>query len=510
MLPSKTRLIVGSLLVVAFLCSACKPARKTADDSNTMVIMNNGKIRHAAVAGQFYPAAAQEVNAELKAFFSKFAKVPQRDDIQAVVVPHAGWVFSGEVAASAFARINPAKRYKRIFLIGPSHQVYLDSISVASGYGFYETPLGKIEIDTQVCNQLAETNPHITFSERAHAREHCLEVQLPFLQYWLKEMPPIVPIIIATDDIEKCIALKQTLEPYFNTDNLFVFSSDFSHYPSYADANKVDHLTGEAVESGNMQMLASVIERLESKHIRNLSTCACGAVGLYTLLSFTTNEPSFNIEHIMYRNSGDSEYGEKDRVVGYHSFIVYQNTDSAQNFSLTHEEKCLLLDIAHNSIESKLRGIPRADFPLSPALKTKCGAFVTLNKNGRLRGCIGHFGEHYPLHETVFEMARAAAFEDYRFDPVTPSELDDISIEISVLTPLRRITDISEFKYGKHGIYIQKGGRGGTFLPQVAFDTDWTKEEFLGHCSRDKAGLGWDGWKDADLYIYDALIFAEE
>ena len=107
-------------------------------------------------------------------------------------------------------------------------------------------------------------------------------------------------------------------------------------------------------------------------------------------------------------------------------------------------------------------------------------------------------------------MARAAAFEDYRFDPVTSSELDDISIEISVLTPLRRITDISEFKYGKHGIYIQKGGRGGTFLPQVAFDTDWTKEEFLGHCSRDKAGLGWDGWKDADLYIYDALIFAEE
>lgn len=182
MLPSKSRLIVGSLLVVAFLCSACKPARKTADDSNTMIIMNNGKIRHAAVAGQFYPAAAQEVNAELKAFFSKFAKVPQRNDIQAVVVPHAGWVFSGEVAASAFARINPAKRYKRIFLIGPSHQVYLDSISVASGYGFYETPLGKIEIDTQVCNQLAESNPHITFSERAHAREHCLEVQLPFLQ----------------------------------------------------------------------------------------------------------------------------------------------------------------------------------------------------------------------------------------------------------------------------------------------------------------------------------------
>ena len=141
------------------------------------------------------------------------------------------------------------------------------------------------------------------------------------------------------------------------------------------------------------------------------------------------------------------------------------------------------------------------------ALLQKCGAFVSLHKHGRLRGCIGHFGEDVPLHEIVARMARAAAFEDPRFMPVGREELADIDIEISVLTPMRRINSLDEFQLHRHGIYIRKGYRSGTFLPQVADEVDWTKEEFVGHCSQDKAGIGWDGWRDAELYVYEAIIF---
>jgi AmmeMemoRadiSam system protein A len=147
---------------------------------------------------------------------------------------------------------------------------------------------------------------------------------------------------------------------------------------------------------------------------------------------------------------------------------------------------------------------------LSPILKTNCGAFVTLKKNGNLRGCIGRFDASEPLYKVVQEMAIASSTQDTRFLPVESNEIPELEIEISVLTPMRRISTIDEFELGKHGIYMRKGYRSGTFLPQVAAETGWTKEEFLGHCAQDKAGFGWNGWKDAELFVYEALVFGEE
>ena len=172
----------------------------------------------------------------------------------------------------------------------------------------------------------------------------------------------------------------------------------------------------------------------------------------------------------------------------------------------------MLKEIAYTSIKDSLDGkrvttVDSSLFAVHPSLKQKCGAFVSLHKYGHLRGCIGHFGEDYPLHEMVAEMARAAAFEDPRFMPVSRDELNDLDIEISVLTPMRRIQSLDEFELHRHGIYIRKGYRSGTFLPQVADEVNWTKEEFVGHCSQDKAGLGWDGWRDAELYVYEAIVF---
>lgn len=167
----------------------------------------------------------------------------------------------------------------------------------------------------------------------------------------------------------------------------------------------------------------------------------------------------------------------------------------------------MLKSIAYHTIKATLEGKKYEPGKLSDVLLTKCGAFVSLHKKGRLRGCIGHFGEDMPLYQVVEHMAKAAAFEDPRFYGVTMEELDDIDIEISVLTPMKRIQNIDEFELGKQGIFIRKGYHTGTFLPQVADEVSWTKEEFLGHCSQDKAGIGWDGWKTAELYTYEAIVF---
>lgn len=182
-------------------------------------------------------------------------------------------------------------------------------------------------------------------------------------------------------------------------------------------------------------------------------------------------------------------------------------------FELTKQERATLLMIARKTIEQWLEHANLYHVnPLSCSdnLKLDCGAFVTLHKNKQLRGCIGRFITNDPLYVTIQQMALSAAFHDHRFLPVINNELPDIDIEISVLTPLQRIDSIDDFILGKHGIYIRRGVNSGTFLPQVAIETGWTVDEFLGHCARDKAGIGWDGWKLAELYVYEALVFGEK
>jgi hypothetical protein len=254
------------------------------------------------------------------------------------------------------------------------------------------------------------------------------------------------------------------------------------------------------------------------------------------LLMMTEDSKGIQIKHIRYCNSGDSPYGGHDRVVGYHAFAFTREEKGARvptvpafdegeaspqpspqgegggeqttaGFQLTDADKAMLKEIARESIRLSFFGRTYKPENLSPTLKQKCGAFVSLHKHGRLRGCIGHFGEDYPLGEIVAQMARAAAFEDPRFDRVQQSEFNELDIEISVLTPMRRIKSLDEFELGKHGIYIRKGWRSGTYLPQVADEVNWTKEEFVSHCAAEKAGIGWNGWKDAELYVYEAIVF---
>ena len=481
-------------------------------------------VRAATQANRFYTGDARELSEEVDSFLALHSGETKYPNVAAVIVPHAGYYFSGNVAASAYMAIDYQKQYKRIFLLGPSHHEWLDGASVNTEADWYATPLGNVKVDHETAEKFTTTDcTDFFYKPEAHDREHCLEVQLPFLQRLFamhtQEVPPIVPIVISTNDYDKLKRIAEILKPYFTDENLFVISSDFSHYPSYEDAYEVDAKTGKAVESGDVESFIATINANARSGKKNLATSACGEFAIITLMLMLDNQ--YEVKHLMYQNSGDIDHYDHNRVVGYHSFVILRRSTSGRllptgckkdstSFILSDADKKVLKGIAFNSIRDSLDGKPIAkpilNFHFS-ILNSKCGAFVSLHKHGRLRGCIGHFGEDYPLYKIVAKMARAAAFEDPRFIPVTRDELDDLDIEISVLTPMRRIQSLDEFVLHRHGIYIKKGYRSGTFLPQVADEVNWTKEEFVGHCSQDKAGLGWDGWKDAELFVYEAIVF---
>lgn len=468
--------------------------------------MNNNDIRKPAVAGQFYPDDKQQLISMLEKYYAAADNKKQETLVRALIVPHAGYIYSGKVAAKAFAYVPTYAKYDNIFLIGPCHHVYIDGASVCNQYKYYQTPLGNVPVNLQICNALINSSNVFCYQPQAHVYEHCIEVQLPFLQYKFEHVPSIVPILIGTQDEEKLQTIATHLKPYFTENNLFVISSDFSHYPCYEDALKADTRSGEGVMSGNVNgFIQSLIDN-ENADYNNLVTSACGQSAIAVLLMLSQNQTNCHMIHLAYKNSGDSEYGDKEQVVGYHAFALLQN----KGFNLSESGKKLLLRIARNSIEQKFGKDSFNSKALPSAVYTKCGVFITLTENGRLRGCIGSFENDLPLVDLVKKMAVEAAFEDPRFLPLQQSELENVKVEISVLTPLQRIQSIDDFVLHRDGIFIKKGDRTGTFLPQVADETMWTKEEFLGHCSQDKAGIGWNGWKEAELYTYRALIFHEE
>jgi hypothetical protein len=472
---------------------------------------NESADRNPAVAGQFYPGSPDQLSSQLDKLFRN-AEPKRFDDVVAVIAPHAGYVFSGEVAASSFNQVDAGRSYDNIFVLASSHHVSFNGASVYK-VGDYITPLGKVEVNQELCRDLVEDNKVFTYRRDAHLHEHSLEVQLPFMQHKLGEDIRIVPIVLGTQSPGTCRDIAGALKPYFNSNNLFVISTDFSHYPSYEDAVEVDAFTAKAIVSGDPKEFLSAIEKNRNKNIPNLATSICGWTSVLTLMYLTEGNDKYDYHEVQYKNSGDAEmYGDKFRVVGYHAMAVTGPVEK-KKFSLSSEDREELLSLARRTIEVYLEeGIsPDVDTAsLSNIMKSKYGAFVTLHKKGKLRGCIGMFNPEEPLYETVQNMAIAAATQDYRFPRVKMEELDEIDIEISVLSPMKKIEDVKEIEIGTHGIYIKKGYSSGTLLPQVATEQKWGLEEFLGHCARDKARIGWEGWKDAEIYTYEAFVFGEE
>lgn len=472
--------------------------------------------REAIAAGRFYTADSAQLRNEVTRYLAN-AKSKISENPAAIIVPHAGYPFSGPIAAESFHAVSPDAQFENIFLIGTSHRGRYGKASIYTE-GNYGSPLGEVEVNLSLARKLVKEHNIFDYIPEAHSLEHSLEVQLPFIQCHFRNAIPIVPILLGFSKREECTELAKILTPYFNENNLFIISTDFSHYPPYKDAVIVDNNSAEAILTNNPDAVEKAIDENSSKKIRNLATSMCGWTSVMTLLEITKNEP-INITALKYRNSGDTPYSGKDEVVGYWSMLFErkpreqgQQNHEKESFSLSDDEKRKVIDIARSTLESYLREGRIRDIPeqnLTTHLKKECGAFVTLHKNDELRGCIGTFRPEKPLYLVIREMALAAALNDARFPKVDDDELDEITIEVSVLTPMREITSIDQLELGKHGIYIKKGGQTGTLLPQVATKTQWSKEEFLGHCARDKARIGWDGWRDAQLYVYEAIIISE-
>ncbi len=476
------------------------------------------KIRKPVFAGKFYPADSTELLSTVKKFFDNAVNKNAGKPL-AVIVPHAGYIFSGQTAADAY---NQAKNYKYdlIVILGTNHTTAnFNKISVYPRQGF-QTPLGLSKIDEKTADELISSDKDCVFNSEVHAEEHSIEVQLPFVQYLFPDTK-ILPAVVGSSDFNLCVDFGKALAKVLKNKNaLIVASSDLSHYPNYKDAEEVDHITLESISKMEPKDFVNMINKQMNKNIQNLLTCACGEGPIISAMTAAKELGADTGVIINYANSGDNPIAGKDRVVGYgavvfsikegnNSKIENQEKKQEKEFELNDSQKKTLLSLARKSITLYLtlkKVTPDENF--DPALQKNLGAFVTLRKHGELRGCIGYMREDMPLIKVVSTMAMESAFSDPRFMPVTIGELPDIEIEISVLTPAKPIKNIDEIVLGRDGVVLAKEGRKAVFLPQVATEMGWNKIEFLDNLCR-KAGLPAGSWHDAELSVFQAKIFEE-
>lgn len=466
-----------------------------------------GPLRPAAVAGSFYPGSKNELEATIRALLNQAEIIPSTQSAKILIVPHAGISYSGRVAAWGFKQV-ANKNYTRIILLGASHRSFFTHASVFEK-GIWETPLGKVEIDQNLAKKIID-NKEILADNTPHQDEHSLEIELIFLQKVLGSFK-IVPILLSQTSGELIDNLAQKISQNLDGKTLLVVSTDLSHYPPYEIANKVDNETIKGILTGKVKEFEKTIQNLESQGYPGVETCACGAEAVKTALK-VGEILDLEFKKIKYENSGDVS-GEKSQVVGYGAIVGYGKATATQ--PLDEEFKKEALEIARKTLEEYLASplTPLTPFtPKNKSLLEPLGCFITLRNKGELRGCIGEFEPSQPLYKVIQKMAIEAATNDPRFLPVSAKELPEITIEISVMTPKKKIDNWQEIELGKHGVVVQKGFRAGTFLPQVATETGWDLEEFLSHLCAEKAGLPSDCYKDpsTDLFIFEAQIFEEE
>ena len=280
-----------------------------------------------------------------------------------MIVPHAGYVFSGQVAASGINQVPADKEFDNVFIIGSSHQVSFNGASIYNR-GNYVTPLGTVTVNTEVAGKLISNSDVFSFNPDADRTEHSVEVQVPFLQYHLKKPFRIVPIVIGTQSPQTCRKIADALRPYFNERNLFIISTDFSHYPSYTDAQAADKATCDAILRNDPAGLVKFLDSYRAKDVNNLATNLCGWTSVLTLL-YLTSGSQYQLTPVQYLNSGDSKYGDKGQVVGYWSIAVTTIPAVKRNkpeFELSKAEKQQLLKIARATLYSYITMRQKAGF----------------------------------------------------------------------------------------------------------------------------------------------------
>lgn len=455
-------------------------------------------IRKPVAAGGFYTDNPELLSRQIDSFLQN-AKQPlaSAENLIALIAPHAGYPYAGLVAASAY-RLAKGKDYETVVIIGPSHHYGFEGCSIYLRGGF-ETPLGVAAVDESLALELSRASGYGYIPE-AHEKEHSVEVQVPFIQKTLPKAK-IVPIVMGYYTRTTIITLANSLSKVLPGKKvLVVASTDMSHYLPKKEANDTDANTASLIKSFNTELLLTKVQRGEN--------IMCGAGPVVSTLLYAKKRESAKVEILDYTDSSQSQYGTPEsQVVGYLAAAIIAGDPPAE-FALTAEEKGELLKLARQAINEFIRQNKVVEYKTENMnfLSSK-GAFVTLKEKGLLRGCIGYIEPVYPLYQTVIQTAIFAACRDSRFPPVSAEELDALEIEISVLTPLKKINSPKVVEVGKHGLVISQGDKKGLLLPQVAVENHWSRETFLNEACL-KAGLPIDAWKSgADIYIFEAIVF---
>lgn len=473
-------------------------------------------IRKPAVAGSFYPAGAVELTKTVAGLYSQVDKYPVAGRAIGLIAPHAGYPYSGRIAAKAF-KLLQGDEIDTVVIISPSHTVFFKGCAVFDGDG-YATPLGVVPIDRELSEKIATIHPSVYFSAMGHASagargEHGLEVHLPFLQIAVGNFK-LVAIVMGDQEESTIRALSDVLaKTLAGTRSLMVASSDLSHFHSESEARKLDYTIQTAVQQYDADLLLGTLESGKGE--------ACGGGPMAAVMMATRKLGGERVEFLDYTTSAEVT-GDFEEVVGYLSAAIITNkapekkkvalgsvaaSAASKDPKLSDQDKKALLAIARDAVKTSLAGKSYKP-PESEQLDIKRGVFVTLTIDGELRGCIGTVRTQQPLYESVPEMAIAAAFDDPRFPSLTNEEFAKLHFEISVLSPLERVREFSEIRVGRDGLMIKLEMHSGLLLPQVATERNWSSTEFLEQVCL-KAGLPKNSYKDrhAEIYRFSADIF---
>ncbi len=461
------------------------------------------RVRRAVIAGSWYPDDPDELARMMDEMLA--AVEPVDGEPIGLIVPHAGYVYSGPVAACGFRQLEGAQ-YDVAVVIASDHQAPLSAPISVWAEGGFETPLGIVPVDVELAQALVEADSRIAFDPAAHEGEHPIEIELPFLQ---RVCPgcSIVPVLMGSEDEDAVAALVSALlESLPGKRAVVIASSDLSHYPSYDDALITDGSTLSAIETGDPARVRRTIDSLMGAGFSNLVTCACGEGPILVTMRVAQGLGADTVTVLRYANSGDSAYGDQEQVVGYGAVMFWRYEPP----ELTAAQREELLALARTTIADYLETDSIPDYTTDdPALTRRSGAFVTLRERGELRGCIGHTQADLPLYQTVQQTAVSAATGDPRFPSLTQEELADVTVEISILSPFRRVTDVAQVEVGTHGLMIFKGQHRGLLLPQVPVEQGWDRDEYLENLCL-KAGLSEGCWQEgATLYSFTAVVFGE-
>jgi AmmeMemoRadiSam system protein B/AmmeMemoRadiSam system protein A len=496
-------------------------AQATEEESQTSQSQMEAKeekkiVLASSLAGRWYSADTDALRGEIRSFFQK-ADVRPKDNVIALILPHAGYRYSGQTAA--FGVKTAAKQYKRIVVIGPSHYVNMPGVLSVPAATHYSTPLGLVPLDTQFMERL-KTNPMFRSIPQAHEYEHSVQIEVPLLQYAQPDFE-LVPIVAGQCSLEQINSAADTLKTLVDSDTLVVASSDFVHYGSnfgYTPfrENIPDQI--RKLDMGAYEHIAGLDSKGFLEYKQRTGATICGYIPVAILLAMC--EEPVKAELLKYATSGELT-GDFTNSVSYLSVAFCgkwqeksKMNEETQTEKLSDADKEQLLKLARGTLEFYLkeRKVPEpaeVGVQVSSAMKRRAAAFVTLKKNGMLRGCIGDILPRGPLYESVIRNVVNAGVNDGRFPPVTSGECEQLVFEVSALTVPKPVASADEVRIGIDGVILRKQGRSAVFLPQVAPEQGWDVDQMLSHLST-KANLPADAWKqDAEFLVFQADVFGE-